>query len=67
MVQRGQRRIGNLRGAAGGEVIEGPGSAVSFRHGESVEFFHRPHPHKQAKRYQIRAVRAFLTQIGVEP
>jgi hypothetical protein len=53
--------------AAGCEAIEGPGSAVSFRKGDAVEFFHRPHPSKEAKRYQVRAAKAFLIQIGVTP
>ncbi len=60
----------NLEGllkAAGCQVIEGPGSAVSFLHGQEIEFFHRPHPAKEAKRYQVRAARAFLIRIGVKP
>ena len=32
-----------------------------------VETFHRPHPAKEAKRYQVRAARAFLERIGVTP
>ena len=53
--------------AVGCQVIEGPGSAVSFRHDGEIEFFHRPHPAKEAKRYQVRAARAFLIRIGVRP
>lgn len=53
--------------AAGCEVIEGPGSAVSFRRGDEIEFFHRPHPAKEAKRYQVRAAKAFFIRIGVKP
>ena len=53
--------------AVGCEVIEGAGSAVSFRRGDAIEFFHRPHPAKEAKRYQVRAAKAFLIQIGVAP
>ena len=41
--------------------------SVSFRHGQEIEFFHRPHPAKEAKRYQVRAARAFLIRIGVKP
>jgi HicA toxin of bacterial toxin-antitoxin, len=59
--------IESLLAATGCEVIEGPGSAVSFRFGETIEFFHRPHPAKEAKHYQVRAVRRFLTEIGVKP
>jgi hypothetical protein len=59
--------IESLLVAVGCETIEGPGSAVSFRRGERIEFFHRPHPQKEAKRYQVRAVKAFLIEIGIEP
>ena len=59
--------IEGLLKAAGCQVLEGPGSAVSFRYGDEVEFFHRPHPAKEAKRYQVRAARTFLARIGVKP
>jgi hypothetical protein len=53
--------------AAGARVIEGNGSRVRFDKDGEVETFHRPHPAKEAKRYQIRATRAFLERIGVTP
>ena len=53
--------------AAGARVIEGRGSRVRFERDGEVETFHRPHPVKEAKRYQIRAARAFLERIGVAP
>ena len=53
--------------AAGAQVIEGRGSRVRFVCGEEVETFHRPHPVKEAKRYQVRAARDFLERIGVIP
>jgi hypothetical protein len=53
--------------AAGAEVIEGRGSRVRFAKGHEVETFHRPHPAKEAKRYQVRAARDFLERIGVTP
>jgi hypothetical protein len=53
--------------AAGAEVIEGRGSRVRFAIGNEVETFHRPHPAKEAKRYQVRAARDFLERIGVTP
>ena len=59
--------IESLLTAAGCETVEGPGSAVSFKHGGAIEFFHRPHPEKEAKRYQVRAAKAFLAKIGVVP
>ena len=57
----------SLLRAAGCEVIEGPGSAVSFRKDDTIEFFHRPHPEKEAKRYQVRAAKAFLIRLGIQP
>ena len=53
--------------AAGAQVIEGRGSRVRFEKDGEVETFHRPHPAKKAKRYQVRAARAFLERIGVTP
>ena len=53
--------------AAGAEVIEGHGSRVRFVKDQVVASFHRPHPAKEAKRYQVRDARAFLEQIGVKP
>jgi len=53
--------------AAGADVIEGNGSRVRFVKDNEGETFHRPHPAKEAKRYQVRAARAFLEKIGVTP
>ena len=53
--------------AAGASVIEGSGSRVRFVKNNEVETFHRPHPAKEAKRYQVRAARKFLEKIGVTP
>jgi hypothetical protein len=51
----------------GAEVIEGDGSRVSFiLKGEKADF-HRPHPGKEAKRYQVRNASDFLTRAGVQP
>lgn len=59
--------IESLLKSVGCDLIEGSGSAVSFRHGEHVEYFHRPHPEKEAKRYQVRAARGLLERMGVRP
>nr|WP_200872758.1 type II toxin-antitoxin system HicA family toxin [Polycyclovorans algicola] len=48
-------------------VIEGDGSRVRFVKGDVVATFHRPHPAKEAKLYQVRDARLFLQQIGVTP
>jgi len=53
--------------AAGCRIVEGSGSRVRFVKGAEVENFHRPHPDKEAKRYQVRAAREFLMRIGVTP
>ena len=59
--------IEGLLVAAGARTIEGRGSRVRFEKDGEVETFHRPHPTKEAKRYQVRAARAFLKKIGVAP
>ncbi|MFN7009640.1 MAG: type II toxin-antitoxin system HicA family toxin [Allorhizobium sp.] len=48
-------------------VIEGSGSRVRFERDGHLAFFHRPHPEKEAKRYQIRDARRFLEILGVRP
>lgn len=53
--------------AAGARLIEGSGSRVRFEMDGEVGTFHRPHPAKEAKRYQIRDARDFLERIGVRP
>lgn len=59
--------IENLLVAAGATIIKGSGSRVRFEKDGDVETFHRPHPEKEAKRYQVRAARDVLTRIGVTP
>lgn len=61
------RRIESLLIAIGCEVIEGNGSRVGFKRGDLRADFHRPHPGKEAKPYQVRAVREFLEQMEVKP
>jgi len=59
--------IESLLIAAGGKVIEGAGSAVRFECNGVIARFHRPHPDKEAKRYQVKDARAFLAAVGVKP
>jgi hypothetical protein len=59
--------IENLLVAAGARVIEGSGSRVRFEKDGVIASFHRPHPEKEAKRYQVRDAREFLAKIGVKP
>lgn len=59
--------IESLLHAVGCEQIEGAGSRVRFVKDQMIESFHRPHPAKEAKRYQVRAARAYLVRLGVKP
>jgi hypothetical protein len=52
---------------AGCEVIEGRGSRVRFAKDGLIASFHRPHPAKEAKRYQVRDAREYLAKLGVQP
>lgn len=60
-------RIEALLNAMGCQTIEGRGSRVRFAKGDRVATFHRPHPDKEAKPYQVRDARDFLRQLGVKP
>ena len=53
--------------AAGARPVEGRGSRVRFEKDGEVETFHRPHPAKEAKRYQVKAAREFLKRMGITP
>ena len=59
------RRIEALFVALGAKVIEGDGSRVSFIINDEKGDFHRPHPGKEAKRYQVRNAKEFLIRVGV--
>jgi hypothetical protein len=61
------RRIEVLLMAIGCRTIEGNGARVRFEKNGFVATFHRPHPEKEAKPYQVRDVRQFLENIGVSP
>ncbi|WP_288408549.1 type II toxin-antitoxin system HicA family toxin [uncultured Herbaspirillum sp.] len=61
------RNIELLFIALGAEVVEGSGSRVRFFIGNVVATFHRPHPCKEAKPYQVRDARNFLVSAGFGP
>lgn len=61
------RDIESLFVALGATVVEGRGSRVRFELNGVVATFHRPHPQKEAKPYQVRDARRFLEQAGVTP
>lgn len=53
--------------ALGGEIREGAGSRVVFELNGSRQYLHRPHPGKEAKKYQVEAIRGFLQSVEVMP
>ena len=59
--------IENLLIAIGAELIEGAGSRVRFHKRGIVATFHRPHPKKEAKPYQVKDARNFLIQREIKP
>lgn len=61
------RKIEALLAALGAETVEGAGSRVAFVLNGKRADFHRPHPGKEAKRYQVRAMREFLETAGIQP
>jgi hypothetical protein len=61
------KKIEALFIALGAIVVEGRGSRVRFELNGEVGTFHRPHPQKEAKPYQVRDARRFLEQAGIKP
>jgi hypothetical protein len=61
------RDIEALLLALGASTVEGRGSRVRFELNGVVATFHRPHPEKEAKPYQVRDARRFLEQTGIKP
>ena len=59
--------IESLLLAVGCIAIEGAGSRVRFERNGRIAAFHRPHPQKEAKRYQVEEIRELLHRIGVIP
>ena len=49
----------------GGEVREGDGSRVALLLNGGVKHAHRPHPGKEAKRYQVKEIKEWLMALGV--
>jgi len=61
------KSIENLFFALGIESTEGKGSRVKFYKNDIAISFHRPHPAKEAKPYQVKDARNFLIQLGIQP
>jgi hypothetical protein len=53
--------------ALGGSVSEREGSRVKIELNGEQWRCHRPHPGKEAKRYQVEEVRELLESVGVLP
>jgi hypothetical protein len=49
----------------GADIQEREGSRIAVELNGIVSVFHRPHPHKETKRYMVRKVREFLEAAGV--
>ena len=53
--------------ALGAELVEREGSRVKFILSATEWHAHRPHPGKEAKKYQVEQVRELLTKVGMTP
>jgi hypothetical protein len=51
----------------GARIAERAGSRISVTLNEATVVLHRPHPRKEANRYLVRDVRAFLRLVGITP
>lgn len=57
--------IEKLLVAIGAEMFEGNGSRVAFVMPNGLKWeHHRPHPGKEAKKYQVESAREFLERLG---
>lgn len=51
----------------GGDVRAGSGSRIVFELNGSRQSLHRPHPGKEARKYQVEELREWLIQLEVTP
>ena len=51
----------------GGAVVEREGSRIRIELNGEIWRCHRPHPGKEAKRYQVEEARELLQRAGVQP
>ena len=56
----------NLIQSLGGIITQGDCSRVLFHLNKISLNIHSPHPQKELKRYQIKAIREFLIKAGVD-
>lgn len=50
----------------GGEVREGEGSRVVFELNATRKYLHRPHPGKEAKKYQVEELREWFLHLEIK-
>jgi hypothetical protein len=53
--------------AIGGDVREGEGSRIVFELKGSRRYLHRPHPGKEAKKYQVEELHEWFRQLEIIP
>lgn len=53
--------------ALNGEIREGDGSRVVFELNGKRKYLHRPHPGKEAKKYQVEDIREWFQELEVVP
>ena len=53
--------------ALGGEVREGEDSRVVFELKGKRNYLHRPHPGKEARKYQVEEIREWLQEMELIP
>ena len=53
--------------ALGEDVREGAGSRIVFELKGSRQYLHRPHPGKEARKYQVEELREWLKELEVKP
>lgn len=56
-----------LIAALGGTIHEGAGSRIAFELNGRRRYHHRPHPGKEAKRYQVEDLRDWFIEMGIKP
>jgi hypothetical protein len=59
--------IESLIRALGGSVTEREGSRIKIELNREQWRCHRPHPNKEAKRYQVEEARELLERAGIKP
>lgn len=53
--------------ALGGTIHEGAGSRIAFELNGTCRYHHRPHPGKEAKRYQVEDLRDWFNGMEIKP